>query len=59
MPARQPIAISRFTAGGSRSIAVAAPGCQAMPMPSTNRLPSQNVRPERKQILATSIAVRP
>ena len=35
---------------------LAAAGCQAMPMPSTNRLPSQKVRPEMKQILATSIA---
>ena len=34
-------------------------GCQTMPMPSTNRLPSQNVSPETKQIFATSIAVRP
>ena len=59
MPARQPIAISRFMAGGSRSIAEAAEGCQAMPKPSTNRLPSQKVRPERKQILATSIAFSP
>ena len=59
MPARQPSAISRFTAGGNRSIADAAQGCQAMPIPSTNRLPSQKVSPERKQILATSMALSP
>ena len=54
-----PSAISRLIAGGSWSIADAAQGCQAMPMPSTKALPSQNVRPERKQILATSTALRP
>ena len=60
MPAPVPTTdISRFMADGNRSIADAAEGCQAMPMPSTNRLPSQKVRPDRKQIFATSIAVRP
>ena len=48
-----------FATGGSMSIADAAQGCQAIPKPSTNRLPSQKVSPERKQIFATSIAVRP
>ena len=58
MPARQPNAIRRFIAGGSRSIADAAQGCQAMPKPSTNKLPSQKVSPEKADF-ATSIAVRP
>ena len=37
----------------------AAAGCHIIPMPRTKVLPSQNVRPEMKQIFATSIAVRP
>ena len=54
-----PSAISRLMAGGSWSIADAAQGCQAIPIPSTKVLPSQNVRPDKKQIYATSNALSP
>ena len=59
MPARQPSPISWFTGVGNKSIADAAQGCQAMPNPSTTTLPSQKVSPDRKQILATSIGLKP
>ena len=39
-------------------MALAAAGCQIMPMPRTKVLPSQKVRPEMKQIFATSMADR-
>ena len=52
-------AATRLSQGGNWSTEAAASGCQAMPMPSTAALPSQNVSPARKQILATSIAFRP
>ncbi len=51
--------INWLTLSGSRSIDEAAAGCQIIPMPRTKVLPSQNVRPEMKQIFATSIAVNP
>ena len=59
MAARPVSAINRLMADGNWSIADAAQGCQAIPMPSTKVLPSQNVSPERKQILATSMALKP
>ena len=52
-------AATRLSQGGNWSTEAAASGCQAMPIPSTAALPSQNVSPARKQILATSIALRP
>ena len=46
----------RSAAGPSRTPPTDARPCRC---PSTNSLPSQNVRPERKQILATSIGGQP
>ena len=44
---------------GMRATVARLPDDQISIAPSTSAMPSQKVRPERKQIFATSIAVRP